>query len=70
MRNTAAVHLLSIHVEHQTNSPQGFSRGDRSVHTPAHSEPCAHPHVPHELYACFIPRQLGPCPNLLFSSAP
>lgn len=22
MRNTAAVHLLNIHVEHQTNSPQ------------------------------------------------
>lgn len=63
VRNTAAVHLLSIHAEHQTLTAHGggrFSSGDSSIRSPAHSEPCA----------CLIPRQLGPCPNLLSSSAP
>lgn len=66
VRNTAAVHLLSIRAEHQTLTAHGggrFSSGDSSIRSPAHSEPCAHPVRPVSSIPV-LSQATGPLPQL------
>lgn len=66
VRNTAAVHLLSIHAEHQTLTAHGggrFSSEDSSIRSPAHSEPCAHPVCPVSSMPVLSPGNWAPAPT-------